>query len=451
MVLVAFGLRLAVMGFVYQQSLNPRFDHWFFGFEEGRVARSIATGHGFGNPLWGRSGPTAWYAPVYPYLLAADFKVFGIFTKEACLAILSFQSLVSALVCLPLFFFARRNFGEGAALTGGWVWAFYPYAVYWPVIRIWETWLATLLLAILFCAILKLRWTSRKWAWAGFGLLAGLAALADPVVLAALVPLALWALWKRGREGAAWFGPTTVALLCGFLVISPWMIRNAIVFHKFIPIRDDLALEFRVGNSGKTLETMDLLAGPWLPWVSDSEWKDYGRMGEIAYFQWKGEEAKAQIEAHPLWYAGMCVRRVAYLWTGFWSLNKRYRDEQTLDTAAICLLTLLTVLMLMGLHRAFKEKGDRVAAPYAIVLFFFPLIYYLTHVERWYRCPVGPFIIVLASYEVHARAAAWLRHRRAIRVAYQVPETALLPSVISREDVSAMPRIDTNSQQPRAR
>lgn len=405
---IALLIRLVVMCFAYHISMDARFGHWYFGYEEGRVARAIATGHGFSDPLWGPSGPTAWYSPVFPYILAGVFKLFGVFTLLSCFMILAFDAIVASLICLPIFFFMRSGFTEGAALAAAWVWVFYPYSSYWSVIRIWETWLATLLLAILFWVILKLQDSSKITHWIGFGLLAGLAALTDAVVLGVLPILALWAVWRLHQQRKHWFLPAVCAVLAVILVVSPWVIRNERAFHRFIPIRDNLALEFCVGNSGNSSETMDLLAGPWLPWVNDKEWKAYQRMGEIAYFHWKGQQARAYIEAHPIWFVGMTVRRIVFVWTGIWSFSAHYENEQTLDFLAMPLLTLLSVLTFLGLRRAFCERGVNVAMPYALMLFFFPLIYYLTHVERWYRCAMDPFIVALAAYEVHSRAKVWL-------------------------------------------
>ncbi len=210
-------------------------------------------------------------------------------------------------------------------------------------------------------------------------------------------------------------------VLAVIFTISPWMIRNAVVFHKFIPIRDNLPLEFRVGNNGDSSEPLIIDAGPWVPWRDNTEWNAYTKMGEIAYFHWKGEQARAYIEAHPLWYAGMMARRFVYVWTGFWSFSQRYMsdpyDNHKIDFVTVPLLALLSVLTFLGLARAWRKHGAGVAAPYAIVLIFFPLIYYLTHVGGWYRCPMGPIIVPLAAYEVHARAAEFLRRRRQIKFA----------------------------------
>jgi hypothetical protein len=59
-----------------------------FGWETGRIARSIASGQGFSSPFASGTGPTAWLAPIYPYLLAGVFKVFGVYTNASAVAIL---------------------------------------------------------------------------------------------------------------------------------------------------------------------------------------------------------------------------------------------------------------------------------------------------------------------------------------------------------------------------
>lgn len=127
---MALFVRLIIVACTFQSHMNPVMTYWFMGQEEAHVAASIAQGHGFGNPLYTRTGPTAWFAPIYPYILAGFFKAFGLYTTAACIAILCFDALVSALTCLPIFFFSRRAFGYGAALAAGWAWAFYPGAVF---------------------------------------------------------------------------------------------------------------------------------------------------------------------------------------------------------------------------------------------------------------------------------------------------------------------------------
>ena len=78
MVPVALAVRLAVIPFTYHEWMDPFvLEHWAFGL----IARSIASGHGFGSPF-AETGSSALLPPVYSYLLAGIFKVFGIETQR---------------------------------------------------------------------------------------------------------------------------------------------------------------------------------------------------------------------------------------------------------------------------------------------------------------------------------------------------------------------------------
>ena len=450
----ALALRLAAMAYLYPLQLVPDRGggHWPFGYETGQIAASIAEGHGFSSPLFANTGPTAWMTPVYPYILAGVFKLFGVFTTASALVILTFNAIISALTCLPIFFFARRSFGapvregggERAGEWAGWIWAVFPYAIYWPVARIWDTWLATLLLAILFCMALRLAETSRAREWIAFGALSGVAALTDPVVLSVLPFLALWALWRRfevvrGRtdastdvpvwqsgvepphskqanspsfakdasalqltrrtDGAKLISCAAGCLLATLVVIAPWFARNFVVFHRFIPFRDNFSLALRVGNVGDTRHMLTLEAGPWL---NENEWRLYQRIGEIAYMRYARDAALDYIAAHPREYADSCIRRAVYVWTHFWPLPPKLLAGFEPNPAEIFLFTGLTILALLGLRDAFRTKANGAAA-YAIVLLLFPVVYYITSLEPWYRVPMDPMVIALAACAITSR------------------------------------------------
>jgi hypothetical protein len=64
----------------------------------------------------------------------------------------------------------------------------------------------------------------------------------------------------------------------------------------------------------------------------------------------------------------------------------------------------LTVLALLGLRRALRTDFSG-ALPYALVLFSFPLIYYITSPEVYYRRPIDPFFVILAVGAVVPGAA----------------------------------------------
>jgi len=410
-VLVALAIRLAVVGFLYPDQMSPAHNHFMFGFENGRVAYSIVQGRGFGNPLFEDSGPTAWQPPVYPYLIAGVFMIFGTYSKASALVLLSLQALISALTCLPVFFAARKSFGDRVALFSAWAWALFPLAIYWQAERIWPTWLATLLLTLLFSMTLNFErpaglgaWTLGAWTWIGYGLLWGFAALTDPVVLTVLPVMFGWIGFRLYQQRERWFVPLTVASLAIIISVSPWFIRNYEVFHRFIPFRDSMGLELLNGNNGETsywagASVSSALTQKIGPWHNEAEWQKFKQIGEIAYMEECKERAVALIRAHPGWFAVVTARRIVYIWTHFWSFSPYYLAQEPDDPINIVFSTLFTLLTLIGLRRAFRENKP-VAALYALVFLFFPVVYYFTHVETYFRRQIDPLMLVLAVYGV---------------------------------------------------
>ena len=405
MVLFALALRLAVMVFLLPDHLSLERDHWRFGYEVGRIARSIVEGRGFSSPLFGDTGPSAWLPPVYPYIIAGFFSVFGIYTKASAIAILSFQSLVSALTCLPVYFIARRSFGQKAAGWAGWGWAIFPYAVYFPVARIWGTWLATLLLSLLFLMTLQLAESATSGRWLRYGLLWGVAALTEPVVLTVLVPLGLWALFRQQKNTQLRPARVALASLAFLLVVTPWFIRNYRVFHQFVPFRDGFGLSLILGTKAETNHWATYSVGVG-PWHSDSEWHAFQTDGELNYMKREQRLAIASIRSDPEWFIVRSLRRVVYLWTGYWSFDRSYLAEETFDLANIPFCTALTVLALFGIRRAFQDMPT-LAVLYTSMLLFYPLIYYVTSPEDYYRRPLDPILVVLAASYLSSRAYAW--------------------------------------------
>jgi 4-amino-4-deoxy-L-arabinose transferase-like glycosyltransferase len=408
MVLVALALRLAVVPLLYQQQLDPQRDHWPFGYEAGRIARSIVQGRGFSSPLFAETGPTAWMPPVFPYILAGIFKVAGVYTAASAVLALSLNALLSALVCVPIFSFARRSFGERVGTWSGWAWAFFPYAIYFPADRIWETYLTTLLLSVLFLLTLQLEDSGGTGTWAGYGALWGMLALTSAVALSVMPALWGWICVRRHQKKMRWMGPIAAALLALLAVVLPWCVRNYRTFHQFIPLRDTLGLELRVGNNGETAHWFPRMIGPW---HSETEWSEFQRAGEAAYMEEKKQQALEYIKSHPGWFLRVSARRALYLWTGYWSLSGEYLNRENLDPLNIPFCSAVTLLGLYGLWRALQQDAAA-AFPYLLVLLFFPAIYYVTHPEVWYRRPIDPQVVVLAVYGLAERSSGWTIARR---------------------------------------
>ena len=398
-VLAAFVVRLIVVAFVYRGFLDPGRDHWEFGFEVGMIARSIATGHGFGNPFWEETGPTALLTPVFPYFLTGIFIIFGIKTKAAAVAMLAFNSLFSALTCLPIFFVAKKTMGFREAKWAAWTWAFFPYAVYFSADSMWYHCFLALLLTLLVLIALHLESATRLWAWAAFGVLAGLTTLTTPVVLAVLPFLLGWACYRLRQRARNWSVPAGTAALALFATIAPWLIRNYQTFHRPVFLKDNFWMEICVGNAGNNLHWWN---GAVIPPGSAAELAEFQRVGELAYLQEKRSQALSFIETHPGIYVWRCVRRIVFMWTGFWSFQSEYLREEPFDPANIFFCTLFTLLAVAGLRKAFRNRRD-MAILYAFILGTFPIIFYLTHPDLAYRHPIDPEIVILGVYAIVSR------------------------------------------------
>ena len=166
---VGFALRVVVILVGHTYRIRTAQGNFDFGFEAGRIARSLATGHGYANPFNGISGPTAWLPPLYPLLMAAAFKVFGVYTRGAALALMVVDSAFSAAIIPAVYEIAARCFdargiarrgakyGAPVAVWSAWMWAVYPAALQYAVHWIWEMSLTACLFSWAIVVALRLR------------------------------------------------------------------------------------------------------------------------------------------------------------------------------------------------------------------------------------------------------------------------------------------------------
>ena len=404
MVVTALALRLLVMGFAYKIQLDPEQDHWTFGWETGRVARSIVTGGGFSSPFPEPSGPTAHLPPAYAYLLAGVFKLFGIYTTASALAILTLNNLFSSLTCLPIFWIARRVFGLRVAAWAGWTWAFFPYAVFLSNRWIWETILTMMLLTLLMWLTLHLERSPSLIAWVGYGLLWGFTALSNPVTLSTLPFLGAWIWLRHWRRGKNCTGDAVIASIMFFIVITPWIWHASRNYGRFVAFRSDFGLEFLFGNTGVGSSPVRLNI---LPDENPVEMEKVQRMGESLYLAGKQLEAREWFGQHRIRFAELTLRRILYNWTGLWDFGPIWTLAGT-GLPHILTYSLVSFLAFAGLAGAIRDDRDG-AVPLAILLICFPLVYYITHLEERYRHPIDPVIVIFAVFGAITFRRQWMR------------------------------------------
>jgi 4-amino-4-deoxy-L-arabinose transferase-like glycosyltransferase len=388
--LLSLFLQVTMIGVFREYRTRPGDDHFAFGWEMGRVARSLALGQGFSNPYGGATGPTAWEPPLYPYVMAGVFKIFGIYTQASAWILLSMNSLFAALTTIPIFLAAHKIFGERTARWSAWAWALNPYIWYWSIHWIWDTTFTPLVLSLIFLLSLELQdWRGFR-GWTGFAVLWGAGALANPSMLAFLPFCGLWIWRQRYRRGLPSIAGIVLSSAVFFLVLSPWLVRNYEVFGRFVFLRDDFGLQLRLGNN-KMADGM--LVAALQPNLNQLEFDKFQRMGELAYSADCKRLAWQWIRDNPSRFALISLKRFVYYWNG---VPKPTGSLAPFDFRNSLFLA-WSVLSLCGAARAVRQKV-RAAWLFAGLLLAYPAAYYFVFPHARYRHPIEPELTILAVY-----------------------------------------------------
>ncbi len=390
MVAIALFLRVGwiIVGHTYKfKSTDNNFG---FGWEMGRIAAAIASGHGFSNPFGAPTGPTAWEPPLYPYLTAGVFHIFGIYSRASAFVLLSINSFFSALTCIPIFLIARRIFSEKVAVGSAWTWALLPYAMSWCTRWVWETSLSALLLAVILWLALSMEDRDGLMPWLEFGLLWGIGALNSPVLLAFLPASGLWAWYHRAKRRKPSFGGVALASVVFVACITPWLVRNYQTFGKFIFIRDNFGVELRLGNGNGA-------DGTWMQYLHPTQdlyaMRQYTSMGELAYVAMCKRQAMDYIKADYPRFVRLCIKRFVYFWAGPPRLAQLWWLAQVKNS----LFLASSVLAFWGLGRALRRRKPGAWLLFWLI-FLYPAIYYVVYPGQRYRHPIEPEMTILGVY-----------------------------------------------------
>jgi 4-amino-4-deoxy-L-arabinose transferase-like glycosyltransferase len=395
LMLLSFVLQLAAIGILHQYKTRADDDHFAFGWEMGRIGRSIAQGEGFSSPYGGHTGPTAWEPPLYPFVMGGVFKVFGIYTYASAWVLLTFNSLLAALTCIPVYLIADRSFsdrdgGERIARWSAGIWALLPYVWYWSIHWLWDTTLTPLILCLIFLVALEMeQWPGMR-GWIIFGALWGIGALASPSILSFLPFCGLWIWRRRYKNGLPSLAGVALSSAIFFLVIAPWLIRNYEVFGHFVFIRDDFGLQLRLGNwKGADGMLMAYLQ----PNLNQLEFEKFQRMGELAYAADCKRLALEWIRQDPGRFAIVSLKRFFYFWNGV------PRETSSLGVVDFrtSLFLATSVLALWGLARALGQKR-RGAWLFAGLVLTYPTTYYFVFPHARYRHAIEPELFILAVF-----------------------------------------------------
>jgi hypothetical protein len=331
--------------------------------EMAAIAHSLVLRHSFAGAYRGYTGPTAWAAPVYPFLVAAVFRVFGIDSQASAVVLLLLNTVVSSLTAVVIYKLGREYFSGKVGLIAGWAWALSPLGVLMPLL-LWDTSLSALVLSLGLLVLLRANSVGR---WVGAGALWGASALVNPALLASLPAMLVARLWKvpgRARMGLVF----CLTLIC---VLVPWSIRNRVELHAFFPVRSNGWAEIYFGN-------VDFRVHP-----AASTTGLYQQVGEVRFVEQLKGEIIQYIRRHPGQFVWMSLQR----WIRFWFAPMNFLPL-TLIAAFGCWVGV--VLLLRNLCQF--------AVPFVAAPIFYPIMFSMTHTEARYRHPIEPVMYLLAAY-----------------------------------------------------
>jgi len=258
------------------------------GAEYFNIARSLWAGEGFAHPFDKPTGPTAWQGPVLPVILAGLLWVCDGSRMGVTVVVVFLQDLVLIGTGFLVVALAQKTTRFAPGIVAG---AFFLGLLCHFQLCFQHTTDCWLVLLGIDLQIAGLCWIwmwplANKTAAAAWGLFGGLCALTTPV-LGFTWGISSFLAACRHRS---WSRLALAALVAG-LVLTPWTVRNYVVFGRFIPVKSNAAYELYQSQCLQKGGLLEVTTFRFHPHTSTHrERKDYDALGEIAFLDRKREQ-----------------------------------------------------------------------------------------------------------------------------------------------------------------
>jgi 4-amino-4-deoxy-L-arabinose transferase-like glycosyltransferase len=313
---------------------------------------------------------------------------------------------------LLTYLIAARLWGARAALLAGAIAAVFPPLVFLSVSLLSELLFVPLALASVL-AVLRYR-DDRRLRWAALaGALCGLAVLTRTNGLPLVLALAAGVWVTRPWRSRAALAAPAVVVLAAVLVLAPWVVRNAVVFDRFVGLGTGAGYALAGTYNAEARDRAQHPGEPFAPNVLRTYEDDLAKRGldEAELIGRLNDQATAYVRDHP----GYVVETMLWNVPRVFDLERRGEFEPTfaaqqvqakgmgpIDSPVVFLGSLYVVLALGigGAAVVIRRRATPAFVWAAPVLLLLPAlaIYGLPR----YRAPADPFLVMLAALSVAA-------------------------------------------------
>lgn len=400
----AIGLvALALLAVLMRSAILPKIGPTDFSdpavrlVEMEAAARALTVNGSLADPYPIPTGPTAHVSPLYAGILAINYVLFGVKTYwahivQAMIGILA----TAATICLTPFLAIRAGLAERTGWIAAVVLALMRDLMPFEDAGNWEQSITKLFLVVMVALLLMLRenWRDRI-VLAATGALAGLTALLSPALLPAVaLALGACALIESSKRREIARATAIIGLIC-LVLLTPWIIRNAVVLNAFVPTRSNMGLELAVGNNANAtgIGMIDAVTAPH-PHTHEDEAKKVIAMGEVNYMRMRSAEATQWISSNPIAFMKLTLTRARLFW---FPDGHNFAGRSELGVAIrIGILWILGALSLLFAIDAARRRDPR-RLILAAGLIGPCLIYLITHVDLRYRSTIHMLSGLLAT------------------------------------------------------
>jgi 4-amino-4-deoxy-L-arabinose transferase-like glycosyltransferase len=359
-----------------------------FGAEICSIAEHIVRGKGFSAPFYQDTGPTAWIAPVYPYLCALVFRIFGIYSETSALVLIGIQCIIAAATGVAIYGLGRRSLGTQVGLYAAWIWALSPFFFRWPVSWIWDFTASAFLLSVVFIVTLDVAEKNSRRLWLAFGAIWALIALTNPALLSVMPFTFAYVGFVNHRAFRRWLAPMALAGVLFAALVSPWLIRNELVFGRPVFFRSNYWFEFHLGNyhfsNGMGYAGIH-------PGLNPGELQKYAAWGEMRYIDYYKQDSFAFIRKYPSEFVHLTLHRTLWFWDGSLLIYWTREWWKAWEFWPLSLLGWLGILFAL-------TRRPRGWLLFSAALIIYPIPYYLAYPTAKYRHAIEPELILLSVY-----------------------------------------------------